>query len=216
MKYPIIIFDCDGVILDSNQLKSDAMGEAVSHYEPDLVARFVRYHKENGGISRYEKFDHFLRKMAKSYSEEEYKRLLRRLSGLVKAKLLDVPMTKGALEFIQYAQDISDLYVVSGGDQTELREVFGKRDLTKYFKDIFGSPTSKVDHCKKILKRLRSDERALLIGDSRLDYLAAKSCGIDFVFISGYTDMEHWHAFCSENSLDHFPDLHTLSASSAS
>ena len=215
MKYPIIIFDCDGVILDSNQLKSDAMGEAVAHYGPKLVARFIHYHKKNGGVSRYEKFDHFLKKMAKSYSEEEYKNLLRRLSSLVKAKLVDVPMTRGALEFIKHAHHNSNLYVVSGGDQNELREVFSKRDITKYFKGIFGSPTTKVDHCKKILESLRNHERALLIGDSRLDYVAAKSCGFDFVFISGYTDMEHWQTFCSENSLEHFPDLQTLLASSA-
>ena len=215
LKYPVIIFDCDGVILDSNHLKSDAMGEAVAHYGPELVARFVSYHKENGGISRYEKFDYFLKKMVKKYTEEEYKNLLSKLSGLVKAKLVDVPPTKGAFEFIERACQKSDLYIVSGGDQSELREVFGRRDMAKYFKDIFGSPTSKIDHCKNILRSLRHDESALLIGDSRLDYLAAKSCGFDFVFISGYTDMEHWHTFCSENSLKHFPDLHTLSASSA-
>lgn len=210
LNYRVIIFDCDGVILDSNHLKSEAMGEAVASYGPDLTAQFVRYHKEHGGISRYEKFDYFLKVMAKSYSEAEYKKLLEKLSSLVRVKLIDVPQTNGAFEFIKHAYQNSDLYIVSGGDQSELREVFRKRNMTKYFRGIFGSPTSKTDHCKNILEYLPLGERALMIGDSRLDYIAAKSCGFDFVFISGYTEMEHWRTFCAENSLKHYPDLQTL------
>ena len=213
MNYSVIIFDCDGVILDSNKLKSEAMEEAVGDYDRDLVSQFIRYHKEHGGISRYEKFDYFLRKMAKNYSEKEYKRLLDRLSDFVRAKLIEVPLTNGAFEFMHDAHQSTDLYIVSGADQNELREVFSKRDLAKFFRGIYGSPTTKVDNCKKIKSNLRVSDSVLMIGDSRQDYIAANSCGFDFVFISGYTDMEHWQEFCNENSLQHFPDLYALSRS---
>jgi phosphoglycolate phosphatase-like HAD superfamily hydrolase len=187
------------------------MGEAVSEYDPDLAARFVQYHKDNGGISRYEKFDHFLRKIVNNYSEEEYKRLLERLSNLVRDKLVTVPLTNGAFNFINHVYQQSHLYIVSGGDQVELRDVFRQRDMDKYFHGIFGSPTSKVDHCKNIVSNFHSAKKGLLIGDSHLDYIAAKSCGFDFVFISGYTDMDDWLAFCTENGLRHHPDLKSFS-----
>ena len=190
------------------------MGEAVADYGPDLASQFVHYHKEHGGISRYEKFDHFLKVMAKSYSEVEYRKLLEKFSSLVKLKLIGVPLTNGAFEFIKHVYQKSDLYIVSGGDQNELCDVFHKRKMAKYFRQIFGSPTSKTDHCKNILEYLPPGARALMIGDSRLDYVAAKSCGFDFVFISGYTDMENWQTFCTENSLKHYPDLQTFFMSS--
>ena len=58
-KYDFYIFDCDGVILDSNNLKSRAYAEALTAEPLELVLEFVEYHKENGGISRYEKFKYY-------------------------------------------------------------------------------------------------------------------------------------------------------------
>ena len=57
--YDIFIFDCDGVILDSNKLKSDAFRQALEYEPEEMVEELVRYHKLNGGISRYEKFNYF-------------------------------------------------------------------------------------------------------------------------------------------------------------
>ena len=52
-KYKYALFDCDGVILQSNELKSAAFAGALAGEPEDLVAQFVAYHKENGGVSRY-------------------------------------------------------------------------------------------------------------------------------------------------------------------
>ena len=62
-KYDFFIFDCDGVILNSNNLKSKTFAEALAGEPPDLVAEFVEYHKNNGGISRYKKFWYYYKTM---------------------------------------------------------------------------------------------------------------------------------------------------------
>ena len=54
--YDVFIFDCDGVILDSNILKSEAFEHALTLEDKSDVERLIQYHKDNGGISRYEKF----------------------------------------------------------------------------------------------------------------------------------------------------------------
>ena len=123
MRYPVIILDCDGVVLASNNIKSDAMRDTVSDYGPELAEQFVRYHKEHGGISRYQKIEYFLREMAGNYSTTEYQRLLGTLSTIVKSNLLDVKFTDGALEFIQSFGLERTLYIVSGGDQKEIQDV---------------------------------------------------------------------------------------------
>ena len=53
----IHIFDFDGVICDSNNLKTRCLKQAVFKNIHDLAANdFEKHHKLNGGISRYVKF----------------------------------------------------------------------------------------------------------------------------------------------------------------
>ncbi len=210
--YPVIVLDCDGVILDSNRLKSEAMEEAVGDYDEALVKRFVRYHQEHGGISRYEKFETFLRDMAGDWSPENYDNLLQRLSRIVREKLLAVPFTPGAEDFLARASESATLYIVSGGDQEELRWVFARRGAARWFEAILGSPTDKRSHCESIRQTLEPDERVLFVGDSRLDHEAASDSGFDFLFLSGCTEFDGWRAYCDEHSLPHVPDFNALAS----
>ncbi|MHC8732349.1 HAD family hydrolase [Arenicellales bacterium IMCC56312] len=208
--YDVIILDCDGVILDSNNLKSQIMGRTVSNYGDELKDAFVCYHKRNGGLSRYEKFDYFLRHITNNFSEGEYSRLLNQFSSLAEDALLNAPLANGAIEFLQKHYKRYSLFVVSGGDQMELCRIFKKRKLDKYFQGIFGSPTDKARHCESIIKNLTHPYKIILIGDSHLDYLAAQSCGSEFIFLSSYTEMVDWENFCLEKNIDHFPNLASL------
>jgi beta-phosphoglucomutase-like phosphatase (HAD superfamily) len=52
-----IIFDFDGVILESVTVKTEAFRELFSS-EPDCPDEIVEFHKRNGGMSRYDKFRH--------------------------------------------------------------------------------------------------------------------------------------------------------------
>ncbi len=58
--YKTIIFDCDGVILNSNKIKSEAFRIVASQYGDKEARKLVTYNKENGGVSRYVKFNYFI------------------------------------------------------------------------------------------------------------------------------------------------------------
>ena len=51
--YKMIIFDCDGVILDSNEAKSEAFRSCLAHEDRVHVDEFITYHEKNQGISRF-------------------------------------------------------------------------------------------------------------------------------------------------------------------
>ena len=51
-----IIFDFDGVILDSNDVKTEAFYEMYIQYGESIAKKVVNHHKKNGGISRFQKF----------------------------------------------------------------------------------------------------------------------------------------------------------------
>jgi len=54
--YKTLVFDCDGVILNSNKLKTQAFYQATLPYGESKAQAMVNYHVQNGGISRYRKF----------------------------------------------------------------------------------------------------------------------------------------------------------------
>ena len=99
-------------------------------------------------------------------------------------------------------------FIVSGGDQTELRELFKERNISDYFDGgIYGSPDTK----EQILLREKQLNHLLLpslfFGDSRVDHIASKSCEIDFIFISGWSDFQNYKNYCRDNDLQVYNNL---------
>ena len=62
-KYDCFIFDCDGVILDSNKIKTEAFFSLALPYGKGIAKLLVDYHTQNGGISRYLKINQPSRKL---------------------------------------------------------------------------------------------------------------------------------------------------------
>ena len=209
-QYDVFVLDCDGVILDSNHIKSDAMYQSALGYGKNLALELVEYHRQNGGISRYEKFAYFLREMVGQYSESAYSALVKEFATQVKSKLFQAPYIPGVVSLLYQAkQREASLYIVSGGDQGELHELFSARQLKHLFTDIFGSPEQKQIHCENIRKKEES-RKTMFFGDSRLDHEAAQSTGFDFVFISDYTDFDEWQSYCAAHEIVDYPDFSTL------
>ena len=58
--YKTIVFDCDGVVLDSNKIKTQAFFNSAISYGEIKAQELVNYHIERGGVSRYKKFEWFI------------------------------------------------------------------------------------------------------------------------------------------------------------
>ena len=57
--YKSTFFDNDGVIMDSNSLKSEAFIKALEGEDEKLIEKFILYHRAYGGVSRFEKIKYF-------------------------------------------------------------------------------------------------------------------------------------------------------------
>ena len=100
---------------------------------------------------------------------------------IVFKKILKCRYILGAHSFIRKNKDYK-FYISSGTPQNELRQICKKRRIDKYFVNIYGSPTSKQSHIKKILKKHKEDKsNFIFLGDSITDKDAAKKCNIDFI-----------------------------------
>ena len=81
-KYETIIFDCDGVILNSNFQKIEAYRNAAIEFgaSEQQAQALVDHHVELTGISRHIKFKYFLSEiMHQEVSEEAMSELLKAL-----------------------------------------------------------------------------------------------------------------------------------------
>ena len=189
-------FDCDGVILDSNKVKSDSFYLVAKEFADHKKANeLVEYHKLHGGISRIKKFQYFFSEMLGLDSfEGQFKRAMELYSqysveGLYKAKL-----TVGFEEFIQTLSKKSKKYVVTGGSETEVRQIFKDRKIDKYFEAIYGNPRDKYTIIEDTGIQT-NNSNSIFYGDSRLDYEVSQNFSMNFLFLTQYTEFRDWKRF---------------------
>jgi phosphoglycolate phosphatase-like HAD superfamily hydrolase len=192
------VFDCDGVLLDSNRVKTEAFGTAVQDYGQDPADALVSYHIENGGISRFKKFDYFFATiLGRPPKQGELDTVLERFSDATIQGLRTCADAEGLRDLLNAIPPDVPRIVVSGGAQSELRAIFEERGLAQYFTAIYGSPDTK----EVILNRERDNgivsDPAIFIGDSRYDYEAATHCGLKFIFLHEWTEFTDWRDYFS-------------------
>jgi len=200
-QYQTLIFDCDGVILNSNKIKTQAFYDVAKVYGHEPAQTLKDYHVLNGGISRYEKFEYlFTNILHKPIDAQELEQLLLNFSKEVKKALLTCEVAVHIQELREKTKN-SKWLIVSGGDQTELREVFFQRKLDSYFDGgIFGSPDDKDTILKNEKDKCNIIGKSLFLGDSMYDYQAAKTAKIDFIFLSKWTEVNNWESEFSNNA----------------
>ena len=207
-RYNSIIFDCDGVILNSNKIKTESFKKILFQFNKNAVDEFLNYHRNNGGVSRYIKIDYFL-----TYILPKYTKLLENKDNKLSSLLENYSNEcKKSLYNSEVACDLDKLkditnnipwIIVSGGDQKELRDVFEYKKLSRFFDGgIYGSPEKKIDIIKRQIKKGFINYPALFLGDSKLDHTVAKSLNIDFLFVTNWTDFRGYIEYCKSNAID--------------
>lgn len=178
-----LVFDCDGVLLDSVPVKTRAFGRLAEPYGTDAARRFVAFHTEHGGVSRYRKFEWFFREiLGREITEAESQVWGKKFAEYALDEVRKCAMIAGAQATLEKWHGRLPMYVCSGTPTAELREVLRERGLAHFFAGIFGSPPGKDEILAGIIRDhpdLRPDQ-TLMIGDAVTDQKAAQSAGTLF------------------------------------
>ncbi|MDV6346309.1 HAD-IA family hydrolase [Nitrosomonas sp. Is35] len=179
-----IIFDFDGVVVESGKIKTQAFAELYRPYGEEIVAQVVQFHTQNGGMSRYRKFrhfqEHFINKPPLTEAEEQ--QLDIRFSELVVEAVIAAEAVPGAIELIRQQSQKIPLFVASGTPEVELKVIVERRGLTPYFTAVRGAPALKKNIIAEILAAhgLKS-ESVLMIGDAMADLEGAQANNTAFL-----------------------------------
>jgi len=186
MAISLVVFDCDGVILESVDIKTRAFGKVVAEYGSEAVTRMTEYHLAHGGVSRFRKFEWFYDEVLEStITEDELQALSRKFSQLVLEGVINAPMVPGIMETLESLDGRLPMYVASGTPHEELRQVLGARNLTRFFKAVYGTPPGKTELLKFIIEQEGvAAKDTLMVGDSSTDLEAAQACGTRFFGVS--------------------------------
>ncbi|MEN2413838.1 HAD family hydrolase [Flavobacterium mesophilum] len=182
--FKTILWDFDGVIMDSMPVRDKGFEIVLQKYPQDQVSLLMNYHQKNGGLSRYHKFRYFFEEIRKeSITDDEILALAEQFSAVMLENLLDENLLiQDSLNFIKDNHKKYNMHVVSGSDGNELRYICEKLGLSKYFISIHGSPTPKKELVQKLLlESAYKKEETCLIGDSYNDLEAAEVNEIVFI-----------------------------------
>jgi len=185
-----ILWDFDGVILDSMKIKGDGFIELFHEYTEDDLLKLEKYHYNNGGVSRFEKIRYFYRDIIKkNITEEEVETLANKFAKIIETKLSDKDnLIEDSVDFIKANYKKYHFHIVSGAEHKELNTLCKNFDLTKSFISIDGSPTKKDILVQNILKKYNySKDECILIGDAVTDRNAAMKNNIAFY---GYNNID--------------------------
>lgn len=151
-----LLFDFNGVILESAAIKTAAYRKLFEREYPDKVDEFMKYHIQNAGISRYVKFQYFYEKiLGIRLTEQEKKELINRFSCDVLKETLNTSFVKGMPKFLEENYKKFLLFIVTGTPNEEINYIIKKRKFNFYFKEIHGSPNEKKEIIYDILNRYK-------------------------------------------------------------
>lgn len=203
-RYKTLVFDCDGVVLNSNQLKTEAYYRVAVNYgaNHEQAQALVDYHVRLGGISRFIKFRYFLHEiMHQPVTDDAMAILLESFAEEIHRELLTCEIAPGLLELREHTRDARWM-LVSGGDQAELRSLFIERGIDVLFDaGIFGSPDNKDVILERESDNGNLAKPAIFFGDSQYDHEASGRAGLDFVFVSHWTELQDWQTYCRHHNI---------------
>lgn len=209
----VLVFDFDGVIVDSNKLKYDAFFELFPTEDKSqkIIKETLLKYREKSRFFIIEEIIQRLKNNKTSqistfktnidYYAEKYRSIVEK--GAVECD--EIPGAKESLKILSLH---FPLYINSTTPLQSLKIILRERKLLHFFKDVYGSPHSKIQNLASILeKESVSGKETLIIGDGHSDREAALHFGCVFIGIKNqFNDFGETNEFIKLENLKEFSD----------
>lgn len=184
----IIVFDFDGVLVDSNGIKQRAFFDLFPETVHPIITKVISdipYH--------WSRFD-ILRSIVTALPPlkggvDEYERKYR---AIVRNAIIARGVIPGVYELLRELRTSGrTLYLNSATPAEALSELIDALDLRRCFSDVFGRPPTKLVNLMDIMARERAKTNELvMIGDGKEDRVSSKA--LDILFIGIANEFNGW------------------------
>lgn len=183
-----IVFDFDGVLVDSNALKYEAFFHLFPGTAP--VRRAIRGVLERGREqTRHAILEAILGALpdgpaaGPSDTRRRVEEYAERYNEIVEAGVARCPEVPGARDAVEHlCREGRALYVNSTTPGEPLRRLLRARDLSPFFTGVYGGEQGKESALREVLRREEAAARdVLVVGDGETDREAAARVGCLFV-----------------------------------
>jgi phosphoglycolate phosphatase-like HAD superfamily hydrolase len=183
LNFRVIIFDFDGVIIESAGIKKESYRQLFEEEFPEHLHQILAYQETWGGLPRRRQFEEIYEKILNEepprgrVSELEASYVSRMLSRVVAA-----PLVPGVLEFLEAHHGQGIFFIASATPEDELHHIVRERGLNRFFVDVYGSPMRKAETLRLIGRKTGAAPGDMVfVGDYPTDRDAAAEVGIPFV-----------------------------------
>jgi phosphoglycolate phosphatase-like HAD superfamily hydrolase len=214
-QFDVVIFDLDGVVLDSNELKVACMQATLAEFEPAVAAAFLAEFRRTFGRSRLEHFrslyENHLRRAGGF--EQFYEVYAGKYARQLARRYPKAPMCEHARELLLgLVERRARLCVVTGTPSDEAEHVLSEHGVRSCFDAVLGGEQGKVERIAQVLGLYDvGASQVVLIGDAPHDRAAAAAAGIAFVFVERYALWSREEVMASAPGLAYF--VYDLAAS---
>ncbi|MGJ8637781.1 MAG: HAD family hydrolase [Opitutaceae bacterium] len=181
----LIVFDCDGVLLDSMPAKIESFKQWVPEAHADKRDAFMEIVMAGFGKARTYHIRNFYetilnQPMTDAFLESE----VARFTDICEPLCASAPWRGGSKEFVQACIEAGiPRYVLSGTPQKPLEDMLESTGGTPLFDVIIGSPPGKPESLTRILAEVGvTADRTVFVGDANADQEAALHVGAHFVY----------------------------------
>ncbi|NQS90399.1 HAD hydrolase-like protein, partial [Patescibacteria group bacterium] len=183
MGFESVIFDFDGVLVNSNKIKKQACFYIFKGIKG--AEKAVQEILDNlGGDDRYQFIRRVLQKLQCNSSESEVQKYAKLYGQITEKGQIEAKEIKGATECLKALRKMGyRLFLHTSTPDQAIKRVAKQRGIDVYFDEIYGSTRgNKTEVLQIIIKENNlSPEKILSIGDGNSKFEAAKELGIEFI-----------------------------------
>ena len=184
--FDLVVFDFDGTLCDSAGVKTAGFYDLyVDEHGPAFASVVRDYHLANAGLSRYDKIRYVESELLDNdCSDDCVDRVAARFSQIVEDAVVGAPLFDGVREFLAAVTSGTRCAIASATPTDELQRITDRKDISRFFAAIEGSPRSKEAILADLIARFAVDSGAVvMVGDQPSDAEAARYAGTQGLMI---------------------------------
>lgn len=181
----LVVFDCDGVLLESMPAKIEAFRRWVPEAHAKHRESFMRVVMDGFGKSRRHHIRRFYEEiLGQSPDDALIESEVARFTDICEPLCASADWRAGSREFVLACRSAGvPRYVLSGTPQAPLEAMLASTGAAELFDVIIGSPPAKPESLARILAETGTPaHRTVFVGDAEADRAAAAHVGAHFVY----------------------------------